>query len=168
MNEQEEQYIYFVSSIESLNNAWIILQEIRKIENKSFLIGAAFRFALIEYSKPYKTTYGVIQKTNIKSNKIANIKYSLDAQFVPLAFLDLHERILLSRDKIHAHADLSIKDAKLYVTNTSSGKIVSKIQNIVYGTEEIKNIDAIIELIEQTLDNMYIEAKVLETALPLN
>ncbi len=60
MNLQEEQYVHFVSSTDNLNNAWQILQNIKQIlqENKQGkgnpLVGAAFRFALIEYSKPYK------------------------------------------------------------------------------------------------------------------
>jgi hypothetical protein len=49
-----------------------------------------------------------------------------------------------------------------------SGKYASRVQNAIRGTEEFSNIDSIIELIEQSLDNMYIEAKRLEAALPIN
>jgi hypothetical protein len=33
MNSQEERYIHFVSSIDNLNHAWIILQEIKKCKS---------------------------------------------------------------------------------------------------------------------------------------
>jgi hypothetical protein len=88
--------------------------------------------------------------------------------YIPAKHLELHKRILASRDQIHAHSDLTVKEAKLRVVNTASGKYVSRVQNAMRGTEEFSNINSIIELIEQSLDSMYIEAKRLEVALPIN
>ena len=59
-------------------------------------------------------------------------------------------------------------EAKVYITNTEHGRFVQMGQNVIYGTEELPNIDAIIDLIEKTLDSMYIEVKRLEAALPPN
>jgi hypothetical protein len=57
MTDQEEQFVHFVSSIDKLNSAWRILQEI-KLHKGHSLVGPAFQFALVEYSKPYTVSYG--------------------------------------------------------------------------------------------------------------
>jgi hypothetical protein len=156
MTQEEEKYIHFTYCIENLNNAWRILQEI-KLHKGNPLSGPAFQFALIEYSKPYKKSYGVIQNS-----------HKLHDEYIPSQYLALHKRILAMRDQFHAHTDLNIRDAKVYINNTVNGKIVSIGQNVIYGTEEFTNIDAIIDLTEQTLDSMYNEVKRLEAILPSN
>ena len=156
MNEQEEKYLHFVYCIDNLNSAWRILQKV-KIEKGNPLINYAFQFALIEYSKPYKLSYGVVVKY-----------HQLPETYIPSKYLDLHKRILNARDKFHAHSDLSIMDAKVYIQNTKNGKFVSRSQNIVHGVEETPNIGNIIDLIEQTLDALYVEVKRLEYDLDTN
>ncbi|MDQ3258616.1 MAG: hypothetical protein M3R15_32825 [Acidobacteriota bacterium] len=59
-------------------------------------------------------------------------------------------------------------EAKLYIANTSNGPHVSIVQNVIHRAEELSNIDMITDLIEQTLDNMYVEAKRLEGQLTPN
>ena len=54
----------------------------------------------------------------------------------------------------------------IHVANTGHGKFVGTVQNVIHGTEEFSNIDDIIDLIEQTLDSMYVEVNRLEAALP--
>lgn len=154
MNEQEEKYLYFAFCIDSFNNAWRILNEIKHQKGNS-LVGYAFQFALIEYSKPYKTSYGNVVK-----------HHKLSEEYAPNQHLELHKRILDLRDRFHVHTDFSIRDAKIYVTKTQCGKVVGRSQNIIYGTEEIEHIDDIIDLIEKTLDGMYEQAKHLEDDLP--
>lgn len=154
MTEKEEEYIHFVSSIKDLNNAWRLLQEIKRCEGSS-LVSAAFRFALIEYSKPYGKSRG-----NIK-------RHSLKEEHVPLSHRELHKRILDARDQIHAHSDLTIMEAKLYVKNTPHGKIAGTIQNGIDSTREFSNIDAIIDLIEKTLESMYVKEELSKQELPL-
>ena len=156
MTREEEKYIHFTYCIENLNNAWRIFQEI-KLHKGNLLSGPAFQFALIEYSKPYRVSRGVIQNA-----------HKLHEEYIPSQYLVLHQRILAMRDQFHAHTDLNIRDAKVYINNTVNGKIINIGQNVIYGTEEFSNIDAIIDLIEQTLDIMYKEAKRLETTLPSN
>ena len=158
MTPQEERYVHFVSSIDNLNKAWRILQEIREYKG-SPLVGPAFQFALVEYSKPYRNSRGRVGK---------GVKYKLEDVHIPAKHHELHKRILAARDQIHAHSDLTVKEAKLYVVNTASGKYASRVQKAIRGTEELSNIDSIIELIEQTLDSMYIEVKRLEAALPIH
>lgn len=155
MREDEEKYIHFVSCIDDLNNAWRILRLVKKRKNNS-LKHIAFRFALIEYSKPYKRSNGTLAK------------YRLDNSYIPAEHVELHGRILGARDKFLAHSDLTIRDAKLYITPNSSGKFVGVLQNVIHGSEEFGNIDYIIDLIEKTLLNMYSESDRMEYDLPPN
>jgi hypothetical protein len=155
MNLQEEQYIHFASSMDNLNHAWRILQEIKGCEGNS-LISPAFQFALIEYAKPYRISYSELKKRK------------LDSRHIPPIHLGLHNRLLVARDKIHAHADLTIIEAKLYMASTSYGLNASIVQNIIHRTEELSSIDVIIDLIEQILDSMYVEAKRLEAQFTPN
>lgn len=155
MTEKEEEYFHFVASIKDLNNAWRLLQEIKQCEGNS-IVAAAFRFALIEYSKPYKISRG-----NTK-------RHSLNEEHIPCRYRELHKRILDARDQIHAHSDLTIMEAKLYVKSTPHGKISSTVQNKITGIEESPNIDKIIDLIEKTLGSMYVQEKLLKQELPFS
>ncbi len=164
MKEYEERYIHFVSCIRNLNNALRILQEIKNSKEVSpVIIIAAFRFATIEYSKPYRDSLG-----KILNSKGKNARYKLGEDFIPSDMFDLHTRIVEARDKIHAHSDLSILDAEIYIESTAHGKYVSTSQNVIFDAEELPKIDLIIDLIEQTLDAMYEEERRLQEELPLN
>ncbi len=163
MTEQEERYIHFVACVEDLNKAWRILQDIKNNKDRSVFIGWAFELALIVYSKPYKVSIGTLLDSKNKP-----VKYKLDERFIPSNYLDLHNRIIKSRDQIHAHSDLNIRDAKAYITSTQSGKVVGLLQNKIDVTQEFPNIDLIIELIEQTLDKMYLEVEHLKSVLHFN
>ncbi|MFY9820895.1 MAG: hypothetical protein WAM82_05900 [Thermoanaerobaculia bacterium] len=155
MTREEEKYVHFASSIVDLNYAWRILREIKGASD-SVLVGAAFQFALVAYSRPYKESRGSLRR------------YRLGTKFIPIEHRGLHQRILDARDKIHAHSDLTVKEAQLHVAMTMSGKFVGAVQNVITGLEELVNIDLILALIEQTFDRMYEEAKRLEACLPVN
>lgn len=163
MSEQEEKYIHFANSIDSLNKTWRILKKIKQEEGNP-LAGFAFQFALIEYSKPYKDSNSAYLNTKGKPM----YKYNLGNEFIPQKFLMLHKRILNARDKFHAHLELDIRDTKVYVQSTEQGRNILRSQNLIDGTEEMTNIDDIIDLIEKTLDAMYVEAKNLGDNLPAN
>ena len=153
MNEQEEEFVHFASCIESLNSAWRVINTIKEQPNSS-LVAPAFRFALIEYSKPYRRSYGRKMR-------------KLDELCIPNEMMDLHVRITNSRDQIHAHSDLTVMDAKVYVKEVEGQRFSGIVMNKISGLEELTNIDEIQKLIEGTLDNMYVREKQLETALPL-
>lgn len=155
MTHQEEQYAHFWHCINDLNKAWFLLQSIKDNMNNP-LRGPAFEFALIVYAKPYNQSYGITKK------------HKLDDKYVPDKHRDLHNRILTNRNQIHAHTDLTLLEPKVHVKSTSYGKIVSLCQNAISVAAELRNIDSIIELIEQSLDGMYEEEKKLEAALPAN
>ena len=153
MTEQEEEFIHFVLCIECLNRVWRLMNTIKDAQSSS-LVGFAFRFALVEYSKPYNSSRGTFKK-----------KRKLDTSCIPPDLLALHTRIVNSRDQIHAHSDLTVMDAKLYISEIQGKRFTTISRNIVTGVEELPNIDEIQVLIERTLDNMYIKEKVLENAL---
>jgi hypothetical protein len=163
MTDQEEEFVHFISSIDKLNNAWRILLEIRSNRDNP-LVGPAFQFALIEYSKPYTVSYG----TELNAKGKPKRKHLLDDKHIPEKHRALHNRLLEARKKIHAHDDFSVKEAKLYVKKTQQGKFVGTVQNVIVGTEELSNIDLIIDLIEQTLKSMYVKEKLLKQQLPIN
>lgn len=156
ITQQEEEYIHFVSCVGNLNEALQILHNIKEIKSCS-LINPAFQFALIEYSKPYMESHGIV-----KSNHRLPIKH------VPAQYRKLHNKILAARKQIFAHTDLTIDAARVYVRNTNYGKYVGVSKNIVYDTEMLAEIDTIIDLINRSLDSMSEEVKRLEAALPFN
>lgn len=153
MTEQEEHFVHFVSCIAWLNNAWRLLNTIHT-QPENPLIGPAFRFALVEYCKPYNLSHGI------------NKKFKLDKSLIPEEHVLLHDRIITSRDQIHAHSDLTVMDAKLHVHEFMRQRYTLIAQNIIDVTEVLPNLQEIVALIEATLDNMYIQVKVLEAQLP--
>ena len=156
MTQEEEEYVHLVTCISNLNKALWILQTIKQSKGDP-LVNPAFQFALVEYSKPYKRSRG-----DAKSS------HQLGGEYVPLHFLNLHKEIVDARDQIHAHSDLTIHEAKVYVSTTNYGKHVGISRNIIFDTEKLTKLDDIISLIEQSLDIMMQKVKQLEEALPLN
>ena len=154
MTQQEEQYIHLVSCGDSLNDAWRILHEIKQSRSNS-LAGAAFQFALIQYSKPYLISFGIAGR------------HKLDDRHVLSMHRDLHNRLIATRNQILAHADLTVMEAKLHVADTSPGQRAFIVQNVIHGAMELSNIDSIIDLIEQTLVSVYAERDRLEKQLTL-
>jgi hypothetical protein len=141
----EEKYVHFVESIDALNRAWRLLKEVQAAKQSSLIVSAAFKFALIEYSKPYRRTVGVLGK------------YKLGDEYVPVSQIDLHKRLLDWRDKVLAHSDLTLKEASVTAAMYSHGPIVTVLSNTIDAAQDIQNIETIITLIEQTLDRMYAE-----------
>lgn len=156
MTRDEETYVHFVSSSDDLNEAWRILGEIKKAPENP-LVSAAFRYALVAYARPYVSSRGDHSSS-----------YKLDERFIPLAQRELHRKLIAARHQIHAHSDLTVREAKLHVAKTPSGKWIGAVQNVIRGTEELVNIDAIISTIEGTLRAMYDEIRRLEASLPVS
>ena len=152
MTTKEEEFIHFTSCIAALNSAWLIIKSIKE-QSENSLIGPAFRFALIEYSKPYRQSFG-------------SKKWKLNTEYIPVEMKELHKRITDARDQIHAHSDLTVMEAKVYVHEVEGRRYSGIIQNKITGLEELQNIDEIQTLIEETLNNMYEKEKVFEAELP--
>lgn len=162
-NEAQEKYIHFVNCIESLNTAWRILNKIKE-EKDNPLSYFAFQFAIIEYSKSYKDANSAFKNEKGKPIK----KHKLATDFIPQKHLALHTKIIDARDKILAHLDLDIRDAKIYIQNTERGKNIIRSQNLLNLAQEKKDIDEIINLIEETLYAMEKEIKTLGDNLAAN
>jgi hypothetical protein len=152
----EERYIHLASSSHDLNFAWRVLRELKEASGSS-LAGPAFQFALIAYARPYMPSRGTAKR-----------EHRLSPRYVPPEHRDLHGRLLAARNTILAHSDLTVKQARLHVANTATGKYVGVVQNVIYGTEEWGNLDQIIDLIQKTLDVLYGDIAALERDLPAN
>lgn len=152
MTEQEEHFVHFTSCRTWLYNAWRVLPVIEAQEQNS-LGPPAFRFAFIEYCKPYKMSRGI------------NRDFKLDAARIPNALLPLDERSIKSRDQVHAHSDLTIMEARLHEYESMGQPSTFIVKNVITGVEELPHIEEIIGIIEVTLDKMEIEFKDLKAAL---
>ena len=112
---------------------------------------------MIEYSKPYKKSRGAHKKT----------KHQLSDRYVPIEYSKLHQRIIKTRDQLLAHSDISILDALVHVITIKNKTSVNYSTNIIDETEELGNINEIIDLIEKTLENMYNDLDTLKEEIAL-
>ena len=156
MTATEEQYVHYVECIDSLNRAWWILQELRATEQKNAITAAAFRFALVEYAKPYTGSDG------IHRNRKKRNSYKLPQPDLLPEDLALHRKILDLRDQVLAHSDLTLKEARVYLGRYGGQLSVGIASNIGL---PLPDIEAIIALIERTLDIMKVERTRLEESL---
>jgi hypothetical protein len=152
----EEQYVHYVECINSLNQAWSILQDLRAIKHKSAIHAAAFRFALVEYAKPYNSSYG-IHKSRKKREA-----YKLPPPKLLPDDMVLHQQILDLRDQVLAHSDLKWKEAVVCLASYGEHHAFGIMSN---GIPQLPDIDAVAGLIERTLDIMYVEQTRLEKSL---
>jgi hypothetical protein len=152
MTPIDESFVHYIGCIDSLNRAWSILQDLGSVERPSALHSAAFRFALIEYAKPYTRSDGKHKKHILIPPKL------------PAKLLSLHTRIMGLRHQVLAHSDLTLKEARLHV-HSYAGKpyhiIASNLPEALPDREEV------ITLIEQTLDQMYVESDRRLQSLPV-
>ena len=101
MSKHNEAFIHFDICIDRLNSARRTLLIVK--ENASHgLVASAFRFALVEYATPYT-----------RSDGAAKTRHCLSEKYIPEAFVKLHKRLLVSRNRVIAHADIAVLDAKL-------------------------------------------------------
>ena len=152
----EEQYVHYMGCINSLNQAWSILQDLRIIKQKSAIHAAAFRFALVEYAKPYNSSYG-IHKSRKKREA-----YKLPPPKLLNEDILLHQQILDLRDQVLAHSDLKWKEAVIHLSRYGEHHLFSIASNSI---PQFPGIDSVIGLIERTQDIMYVEQGRLEKSL---
>lgn len=156
MNNKTEEFIHFEICIERLGSAWNILKSIKQDVNNP-LKGPAFRFALVEYAIPFNISKGEIRKN-----------HRLPESYVPVEFLQLHRRLLTSRNQTHAHADLTVLNVKISLSGYKGERLVTRMEKNITGLEEMSNIDEIMSLIKGTMDNMLDERNRLKLALDEN
>ena len=157
MTTSEEQYIHYAECCDSLSRAWLILQDLGgTTDQRATIYDAAFRFALIEYAKPYKRSYG--------TDKRKRDPHKLPQPILPPKDIELHQQILDLRDQVLAHSDLTWKEAVL-----SARRFNGRPHAVIGGNSPLSlpDIDAVIGLIERTLDIMHVEkSKLLEALAP--
>lgn len=107
MTSTEESHLHLEECIAALNEAWRILQLLKTVQNKSAIDGAAYRYALIAYARPYTRSDG--------EHKKGRNPYLLDEPKLSSQDIVLHKRIIDLRHQVLAHSDLTIKDASVYV-----------------------------------------------------
>ena len=152
MNEQHEDFVHFVTCIYRLNSAWRTLVAVKAAGDHQ-LVGPAFRFALVGYATPYNDSVGPLKSHRLRKS------------YLPSGLLPLHKRLLAARNQIHAHADLTPQEAKLYLNEARGNRFATNSTNPVHGLDELENIDEIICLIEGTLEKMDADYKRRERAL---
>lgn len=156
MTASEEEYIHYVECIDSLNRAWWILQKLRETKQRDAITAAAFRFALVEYAKPYKGSDGIHQNRKKKNS------YKLRPPSLSLEDLTLHQQILYLRDRVLAHSDLTLKEAVVYRWQYGGQMNVGIVSN---NSQQLPDIDSVVEFIERTLNIMYVEQILLKESL---
>jgi hypothetical protein len=153
---KEEEYIHLAECAESLNHAWRILQELRAGNHKPVVHDAAFRFALVAYAKPYNRSDGV--------HKHDRTAYKLPAPRLSPEEIALHEEILRLRNQALAHSDLIMKDAIVSLGRFEGRANICIAQNC---PEPLPSIDAVISLIEHTLNLLHADkAQFLDSLAP--
>ena len=158
MNPNEEAYVHYAECLNSLNGAWYILTELRKIDRKTAIHAAAFRFALVEYAKPYTRSDGAFKR--------GRNGYKLTPPSLPAELLALHGQILDLRKKVLAHSDLTLKEAQVYIASHAGRLLVTVGSNILPALPDSEDV---IKLIEHTLEKtMYVEITRLKKNLSPN
>lgn len=137
----DEEYIHYQESITSLNRSWRTLCELETSKAGNAIWSAAYRMALVEYCKPFKTSYG--------KNKV---KLKLPTPNLDKEELALHEKILDLRDQVLAHSDLSVLDASVSYDKNVSFPVPLIVSNILGELPKVADIRNLVELV---LDGLY-------------
>lgn len=149
MTPEEERYVHFVENIDCFNVARKILLEVVGAEG-GLLTMAAHGMALIEYAKPYKHSFGEHER------------YVLGEPDLSEEDRKLHRAILALRDQALAHSDLTVKEAVVHKDKVMNNDMITVISNVAGPLPEAQ---AVIGLIERTLDDMYRQMSGLEKAI---
>lgn len=141
MTAELENYVYFQECIGSLNAAWGIIDALQSSDAHETLLCAAFRMALIEYAKPYKSSRGVHKRKHVLPIPDLSEEDKL-----------LHERIINLRDTVLAHSDISVKDAKVYVGIIGDRPLPFIVSNKLPLSPSFAEVRG---LVERSLDRLY-------------
>lgn len=137
----DEEYIHYQESVTSLNRSWRTLCELETSKAGNAIWSAAYRMALVEYCKPYKTSYS--------KNKV---KLKLPKPNLDHKELELHEKIVGLRDQVLAHSDLSVLDASVSYDKNASFPVPLIVSNVLGELPQVTDIRNLVELV---LDELY-------------
>jgi hypothetical protein len=139
MVHDDEKLVFDKECERTLNNAWLIICKLQEVQPDRQIASAAYRLALIEYSKPFKKTRGHGDK-----------RYCMHALSLGETDLSLHKIILDLRDQYLAHCDIGVKDALVYRGKNGEEPV------IVENTDAaLPAMAAVRGLIERSLEILY-------------
>jgi hypothetical protein len=145
VNTSEEVFLHLATCISRLHSALETLRTIKATSPDNPLIPPAFRFALVEYAAPYTGSLG------------QHKKYKLDDRYVPPKYFDLHKRIVTARHEVHAHTDLKNLNAQFKATGSKASPTVEVLGIHIDELQELSNIDQIVDLLNESIHNMYVD-----------
>lgn len=145
MTIEDEDFIHYIECIDCLNRAWSVLKDIEALETKGAISAAAYRYALIEYAKPYTQSRGDLRKRR----KLSHPELTPEQ-------IALHQQIIGLRDQVLAHCDLTVKQANLHLTETAGIPSYIISSSII---DSLPPIRSVIDLLEQSLTLMYRECE---------
>lgn len=145
---EDEAYIHFQECLTDLNSAWRILEELQQAKITPVLWTASYHMALVEYAKPFKISFGANKR-----------KHVLPTPSLPESELQLHTRLLYLRDKVLAHSELSVKDAKVYV-----GEIAGQSFPLISSNTEpvLPDVAVVKTHVQRVLDHLYTQLPIYE------
>ncbi|MGZ3236162.1 MAG: hypothetical protein ACXU8A_02200 [Burkholderiaceae bacterium] len=152
-NVDEENFLHLATCISRMHSALETLRIIKASSPENPLIPPAFRFALVEYASAFTRSDGQLKK------------YILDDKYVPPQHLDLHKRIVTARHQVHAHTDLKIRNATFNTTGTKTNPSVEVRGTHIDELKELPNIDQIIDLLNESINIMYVASEIQLKAL---
>ncbi len=136
-----EIFLHAQNCLDDLDDARNVLRAVRD-SDIGLIREAAFKYAVVAYCRAYTASQG----------KKGTPRRKLEERNIPDGFRELHDELLRCRDKMYAHSDRDIIDAKISVHELRGQKIPFCIQNVVYPLEVMNRIEEIIELTEKTMD----------------
>ncbi|MCX4186538.1 hypothetical protein [Methylophaga sp. OBS4] len=125
-----EVFLHVQNCFSDLDDARNVLKAVRNSDG-GIIREAAFKYAVIAYCRVYTGSQG----------KKGTPWRKLDERYIPDGFRELHDELLRCRDKMYAHSDRDILDAKVSVHEFKGQKIPFRIQNIVYPLEVMARIE---------------------------
>jgi hypothetical protein len=153
MKEQKNLYYYLYECNNLFSHSKKLLQQLRSLHNlDNILHFAAFQYSLIEYTAPFTISNG----PRINPNTTKRRHYQLDkAKYIEPQYHQLHDRIITTRNSFLARNDLTPKKAIIDTITTEGMTGITIVETHITGSEEIKNINHIIDMkiILQTMLN---------------
>ena len=145
MTDDHEYHLHLLVCMDRVNAAWNTLKQI-ETDRTQPLVGPAFRYALVEYATAFT-----------RSDSPSKKRRYLPESLVPSTHLALHQRMIGARNSLHAHADLTVLDARLEFHVIGGERQVARVENFIHGLEELPNLPEILALVEGVLSNLYAE-----------
>ena len=143
MTDDHEYHLHLLVCIDRLNAAWRTLKLI-EADRSQPLVGPAFRYALVEYATAFT-----------RSDSPSKKRRFLPESIVPPMHLVLHQRIISERKSIHAHADLTVLEARLELHLVGGERQIARVENFIHGLEELTNLRDVVALVEGVLRSLY-------------